>query len=225
MQKYVEACDGEVRWGLFFKACTHNILYLKRWKQLPLAIIPCSTKCCFLVYGTLSQSGGKASVSLSGELSTGLTLKSYSWWEVASTGGKTDWMGREILFPSDKIFWGHHLAFCKHHSQQHRAGQRPPAFMDEVAIMLSPSPKGIQYLSHRWKPAAVGKKRRGLIRKQTTLWTIYKWQRNPPPLPCTHIELVAAYHNMHLLIASSSPEGMKAYLLVLALKDILPVSL
>lgn len=196
MQKYMEACDSGFFGFRFFLLAPTTPTIWKGENSSPritpwwfiLAIIPCSTKHCFLVYYMLAHSGGKTSGSLSSEFSTGLTLKSYSWWELASIGGKTVWMGREILCPSDNIFWGDHLAFCMHHLQQHKVGQRPPAFRDEVATMFSPSPKGIRCLSHRRKAAMVGKQRRDLTRKWTILWTIYKWQMNPWWLSCTHID-------------------------------------
>lgn len=119
-------------------------------------------------------------------------------------------MGRLILCSSD-IFWGDQLAFCMHHLQQHRVDQRPPAFMDEVATMLSPSPKDIWCSQSQKDASTVGKQRRDLTRKWTILWTTYKWQMNPWLLRCRRMDFAAECLSQHAPFGSFRyPEGTKA---------------
>lgn len=178
------------------------------WWFIP-AIIHCSTKRCFLVYGTLAHSGGNASGSLSIEFSTGLTLKS-CWWELASTGIRTAWMRREILLLSDNVFRGDRLAFCTHYLQQRRSGQKPTAFMKSDYVMFpsqrhSVTERSLQPQGRRGERSQGSKPLSELSTDNRRALSCYPAH--------TSIELLDAYHRiMLLLIAFSYPEGMKALL-------------
>lgn len=106
-------------------------------------------------------------------------------------------MGGEILCPSGNIYWGDHTAFCTHHLKQHRAGQRPQAFMDEIATMIFFLSQDYLVSELQMEACNGGEAEEGPPEEVSHLWIIYKLLMNSPPLSCTHIDWATACLSQH----------------------------
>lgn len=206
-----------VVWDLFFFCLYPQHPQFAKIKQFPRitswwfipAIIRCSTKRCFLVYGTLAHSGGNASGSLSIEFSTGLTWSPAGGSWLQQEEEQPGWGEKSCssqIMSSEGIVWHFVLTVCS------SAGQAKSRQHLWSRTMLCSRPKGTQ----SQKEACNHREEEERDHREANHCLNYLQTTDEPSAAILHTRRLSCWTliiaSCSFLIAFSYPEGMKALL-------------